>query len=264
MILGNQTASSFPVSEPFRFQGVSNFQWENRKPLPRFHFCFLWFPVSTPAHRKQETKPLLVSLSPRSRAVDSLVMSHVATSKIGSVARCDVMAVLDKRAAVVLRSRHARIWTMAQKRVGALDRFTWVRCNRSLPVGLQLRVWKGAKNQRGKVLRLIQIRLMTASFDNNRVNCQTKSLQVRIADSSSTTQSAFHPRVQRAAGHRRGAHQQPDRSPASMIPLPKCRMFRHNSAAMTSSKRGGDLIFDALPFGRLWYAELNAVSDASA
>ena len=26
--------------------------------------------------------------------------------------------------------------------------------------------------------------------------------------------------------------------------------------------RGGDLISDALPFGRLWYAELNAVSHA--
>jgi hypothetical protein len=26
--------------------------------------------------------------------------------------------------------------------------------------------------------------------------------------------------------------------------------------------RGGDLISDALPFGRLWYAEPNAVSNA--
>ena len=29
-----------------------------------------------------------------------------------------------------------------------------------------------------------------------------------------------------------------------------------------SDKRGVDLISDALPFGRLWYAELNAVSNA--
>jgi hypothetical protein len=29
-----------------------------------------------------------------------------------------------------------------------------------------------------------------------------------------------------------------------------------------SDKRGVDLIFDALPFGRLWYAEPNAVSNA--
>jgi hypothetical protein len=27
-------------------------------------------------------------------------------------------------------------------------------------------------------------------------------------------------------------------------------------------KRGGDLISDALPFGRLWYGEANAVSNA--
>jgi hypothetical protein len=28
------------------------------------------------------------------------------------------------------------------------------------------------------------------------------------------------------------------------------------------AKRGGDLIFDALPFGRLWYGEPNAISNA--
>jgi hypothetical protein len=43
-----------------------------------------------------------------------------------------------------------------------------------------------------KVLRLIQIRLATPSFDKNRVNCQHNSLEARIADSSSRTQAVFH------------------------------------------------------------------------
>ena len=41
------------------------------------------------------------------------------------------------------------------------------------------------------------------------------------------------------------------------IPVPSCAVLRQRK-----DKHGVDLISDALPFGRLWYAEPNAASSA--
>ena len=38
--------------------------------------------------------------------------------------------------------------------------------------------------------------------------------------------------------------------------------FTFTKSATRKDKRGVDLISDALPFGRLWYAEPNAISNA--
>jgi hypothetical protein len=37
---------------------------------------------------------------------------------------------------------------------------------------------------------------------------------------------------------------------------------RSTTQSFTADHRGVDLISDALPFGRLWYGELNAISNA--
>jgi len=46
--------------------------------------------------------------------------------------------------------------------------------------------------------------------------------------------------------------------PVTVAPKKNARL----RSSTAKDKRGVDLISDALPFGRLWYAELNAVSNA--
>ena len=42
----------------------------------------------------------------------------------------------------------------------------------------------------------------------------------------------------------------------------RCSQRRFTKSAPRKDHRGVDLIFDALPFGRLWYGEPNAISNA--
>ena len=88
------------------------------------------------------------------------------------------------------------------------------------------RVRKGTKNLAGKVLRLIQTRLATASLKKSRRRVKPIRRKRESQIQAQETRSAFHPRAQRNAFHRRGERQQRKISePALGIPHHLRRRF---------------------------------------